>query len=70
MDKSDCAKKVDLANLKYGVDSLDNLPRGVTSLKRKLDGLDIGKLETIPVDLSQLSNVVKTDSVKMTESDE
>ena len=30
-------------------------------MKRKVDKLDIGKLETTPVDSSKLSNVVKND---------
>ena len=42
----------------------------LSSLKRKLDKLDIDKLETTPVDLSKLSNVVKTDVVKKAEYDE
>ena len=36
-------------------------------MKSKVDKLDIGKLETTPVDLSKLSNVVKNDDVKKTE---
>ena len=44
-----------------------NVPSGLSSLKSKVDKLDIGKLETTPVDLSKLSNVVKSDVVKKTE---
>ena len=33
-------------------------------MKNKVDKLNNGKLETIPVDLSKLSNVVKNDAVK------
>ena len=33
-------------------------------MKSKVDKLDIGKLETTPVNLSKLSNVVKNDVVK------
>ena len=33
-------------------------------MKSKADKLDIGKLETTPVNLSKLSNVVKNDVVK------
>ena len=36
-------------------------------MKSKVDKLDIGKLETTPVDLSKLSNAVKNDVVKKTE---
>ena len=35
-----------------------------------MDKLDIGKLETIPVDLSKLSDAVKNKVVKKTEYDE
>ena len=33
-------------------------------MKSKVDKLDIGRLETTPVELSKLSNVVKNDVVK------
>ena len=36
----------------------------------KVDKLEVGKLETAPVDLSKLSNIAKTDVVKKTEYDE
>ena len=39
-------------------------------MKSKVDKLGIGKLETTPVDLSKLSNVVKNDVVKKTEYNE
>ena len=35
-------------------------------MKSKIDKLDIGKLETTPVDLNKLSNVVKNYVVKKT----
>ena len=34
------------------------------NLKSKVDKLDIGKLVSVPVDLSKLSDVVKNDVVK------
>ena len=34
------------------------------SLKAKVDKIDAGKLNTVPVDLSKLSNVVNNDVVK------
>ena len=43
------------------------MPSGLSNLKSKEDKLDIGKLETTPVDLSKLSNVVKNEVVKKTE---
>ena len=46
---------------------MKNFPSGLSSLKGKVDKLDIGKLETTPADLSKLSNVVKNDVVKKTE---
>ena len=42
----------------------------MSSLKSKIDKLDIGELETTPVDLSKLSNIVKNDVVKKTECNE
>ena len=36
-------------------------------MKTKVGKLDIGKLETTPIDLSKLSNVVKNDVVEKTE---
>ena len=39
-------------------------------MKSTVDRLDIGKLETTPVDLSKLSNVVKKDVVKKIVYDE
>ena len=39
-------------------------------MKNKVDKLDIGKLESTPVDLSKLSNVVRNDVVKKTEYNE
>ena len=41
------------------IDELKNL----NSLKSKVDKLDTGKLETVPVDLSKLINIVKNDVV-------
>ena len=40
---------------------------GLIRLKSKVDRLNIGKLETISVDLSKLSDVVKNEVVKKTE---
>ena len=60
----DFAKKTDLANLKPDVDIFDidiqkNAPSNLISLKNKLDKLDVYRLVPIPVDLSNLSDVVK-----------
>ena len=67
VNTSDCAKTIDLASLKSDVDKLhmDKLKivsSSLSNLKSKLD--------TIPVNLSKLSNVVKNDVVKKTGYDE
>ena len=49
---------------------MKNVPTNLSNLKSKVDKLDIGKLETTPVDLRKLSNVVKNDVVKKTEYNE
>ena len=51
-------------------DKFKNIPSNLGNLKSKVDKLDIAKLETNPVDLSRLSNVVKTVFVKKTEHNE
>ena len=68
----DLAKKIDLACLKSDVDKLDinELKISLSSFLKKAEKLDIGKLETTPIDLSKLSNVVKNNVVKKTEHDE
>ena len=43
---------------------MKNLLTNQNNLKSKVDKLDIGKLETTPVDLSELSDAVKNDVVK------
>ena len=40
------------------------MPSGLSSLKSKVDKLDIDELVPVPVDLSKLSNAVKNDVVK------
>ena len=42
----------------------------ISNLKSKVDKLVVGKLETTPVGLSKLSNVVKNDFVKKTDYNE
>ena len=46
------------------------MPSNLSDLKSKVDKLDIAKLETTPVDLSKLSNVVKNDFVEKIEYNE
>ena len=46
---------------------MKNVPTNLSTLKSKVDKLGIDKLAHVPVDLSKLSNVVKTEVVKKTE---
>ena len=43
---------------------LKNVPSNLSYLKSKVYKLDVDKLVPLPVDLSKLSNVVKSDVVK------
>ena len=52
------------------MDKLDNSKCHFNILKSKVDKSDIGKLETTPVNLSKLSNVLKNDVVKKSEYNE
>ena len=69
VDTLDSAKKIGLSKLKSHVDKLDkdkfkHVPNGFSSSKSKVDNLNFGKLETTPVDLSKLRNVVKIMSLR------
>ena len=58
--------------LEAEVDKLDInkfVPTSLINLKTKVDNLDIGKLETFPVDLKKLSDVVDNEVVKNTKFD-
>ena len=58
-DLSNYATKSDLRNAK-GIDTSKLAAKSdLVNLKTEVDKLDIAKLETTPVDLSKLSNVVK-----------
>ena len=75
VDTSKFAKEVDLTSFQFDVrkldiDKLKNVPGNSRYFKSNLDKWDIGKLETTPVDLSKLTNIVKIDVVKKTEYDE
>ena len=74
VDTSKIVKKIDLANSKYhlinlDIDKLKNVPSGLSYLRTKVAKLNMGKLETTPVYLGKLSNVIKNDVVKKTEYD-
>ena len=45
---------------------LINISTSLNNLKRKVDGLDVAKLKTVPVDLKKLSDVVDNEVVKNT----
>ena len=68
-DTSNFAKTVDLANLKSYVHKLDSdnpkyVPTNLNNLKGKVDKLDVVELVRVPVDLCELSDVVKNDVCK------
>ena len=44
----------------------NDIKKDLVSLKTKLDNLNVDKLETVPSDLSKLSNVVDSDVLKKT----
>ena len=46
------------------IDKLKNAPTILNNLKSKVDKLDIAKLIPVPVHLSKLSDIVKTDVAK------
>ena len=56
--------KSDFIALKAEVDKLDNnelatLPTGLNNLKTKVDGFDVGKLKTLPIDQIDKLEIVK-----------
>ena len=73
--KENIKVEIDLSNYaaKKGINDITHvdtsnfaLKTNLSSLKTEVDKLDIDKLATVPVDLSKLSNAVKTDVVKKT----
>ena len=66
VDLSNYETKLDLINT-TGLDTSKLVAKyELASLKAKADKIDVDKLQTIPVDLSKLSNVVNNDVVKKT----
>ena len=70
VDTAKLAENAAFSNLKSNIDKLDidkskNVPSGLNTLKSKADGLGTDKLETTPLDLSGLSDVVKTKVLKI-----
>ena len=43
------------------------LKTSLANLKTEIDGLDINRLVSVPVDLSKLSDVLKNDVIKKTD---
>ena len=64
IDFTNYATKKDINDITHVDTSNFVLKTNLSSLKTEVDKLDIGKLATVPVDLSKLSNVVKYDVIK------
>ena len=67
VDLSNYATKTDSKNFTHVDTSNFVLKTNLANLKTKVDKLGTDKLKTVPVDLSELSNVVKNEVVKKTE---
>ena len=63
---SNYATKTDIKNVSHTDTSSFSLKSNLASLKTEVDKLDIDKLVPVPVDLSKLSDVVKSDVLKKT----
>ena len=66
VDLSNYARKTDLKNVTHVDTSSLALKTNLASLKTEVDELDIYRLAPVPVDLSKLSDAVKSDIVKKT----
>ena len=64
VDLSNYATKLDFKNVTEVDTSKLASKSDLTSLKAKIDKIDVDKLKTVPIDLSKLSNVVKNEVVK------
>ena len=69
VDLSNYVTKADIKNISHVDTSSFAINSSLANLKAEVDKLDIDKLVPVPVDLSKLSNVVKTDVVKKTVHD-
>ena len=65
VDLSNYATKADIKNITHVDTSSFAFKTSLTNLKTKVDKLDVDRLVLVPVDLSKLSNVVKTEVVKI-----
>ena len=66
VDLSNYAPKTDIKNISHVDSSSFALKSNLASLKNEVDKLDINKLVAVPVDLSKLSDVVKSSVAKKT----
>ena len=66
IDLSNYATKTDIKNVSQVDTSSFALKTNLANLKTEVDKLDIDKLAPVPVDLSKLSDVVKSDVFKKT----
>ena len=64
VDLSNYAAKADVKTVTHVDASSFALKTNLASLKTEVDKLDIGKLATVPVDLSKLSDLAKNEVVK------
>ena len=64
VDLSNYATKADIKNISHDDTLSFALKSNLASLKTEADKLDVGKLATVPVDLSKPSDVVKNDVKK------
>ena len=69
LDLSNYATKTDLKNVTHVDVSSFASKANLARLKTEVDKIDADKLKTVPVDLAEMSNVVKNDVVKKTEYD-
>ena len=67
VDLSNYATKADIKNISHVDTSRFVLKTNLADLKTEVDKLDIDKLKSVPVELSKLSDVAKTDVVKKTD---
>ena len=67
VDLSNYATKTVLKNVSHVDVSSFALKSNLASLKTEVDKIDVEKLKSVPVDLANLSNVVKNDVVKKIE---
>ena len=63
VDLSNYATKADLKNVTHIDTSCFGLKKKFSSLKTEVDKLDLDKLAAVPIYLSKLSDIVKTDVV-------